>query len=104
MSRRPIAQVRVLELPHLHPGAVRIEVDCGRSTTGVTQVPAPDGLELPTSALITAACFEHDARCGECDTSEAHAQGATALRDETERLYAQVQQRWFRRYAEGRRQ
>jgi hypothetical protein len=88
-------------MPHLGEGAVRIEVDCKHSTTGLTSVPGP--LDLPTPALITAACFEHEARCGECDVSQAHARGATGLRAETERVYAQMQQRWQRRYAHGRR-
>jgi len=103
MSRRPIAQVRLLTLPQLHPEAIRVEVDCCYSTTGITQVPAPGGLELPTPALITAACFEHEARCGDCDTSDAHVRGAVELRDETERLYALVRQRRVRYYAHGRR-
>jgi hypothetical protein len=103
MSRRPVARVRVLSLPHLHPEAVRVEVDCRAPATGITQIPALGGPELPTPALITAATFEHDARCGECDTSEVHAQGATGLLEETERLHVQAQQRWFRRYAHGRR-
>jgi hypothetical protein len=84
MTRRPVAQVRVLKLPHLHPEAIRVEVDCRHSTTGITQVPAPDGLELPTPALVTAACFEHEARCGQCDTAEAHQQGNAQLREWTE--------------------
>jgi hypothetical protein len=101
MTRRPIASVRILTLPQLHPDAVRVEIDCPDSTTGITSLPGPVALLVP--ALITAACFEHEARCGACDVSEAHAQGHRALRDETERIYAAVQQRWLHRHAEGRR-
>jgi hypothetical protein len=103
MSDRPITQVRVLKQPHLHPEAIRVEVDCCHSTTGITQVPAPGGLELPTPALITAACFEHEARCGECDTSEAHAQGHAELREWTEEVWARVTAGSVRRHFHGRR-
>jgi hypothetical protein len=103
MEHRPIATVTVMRLPHLHPEAIRIEIECSSSTTGLTSLPAADGPELPVPALVTAATFEHEARCGLCDTSEAHARGAVELRDETERLYAQVRQRRLRYYAHGRR-
>jgi hypothetical protein len=103
ISRRRLAEIRVIRMPYLHPDAVRIEVDCRFSTTGITQLPAPGGLELPTPALITAATFEHEARCGECDTAEAHAQGARELREETERAYEAMRERRLRYYAHGRR-
>lgn len=101
MKHRPTAEVRVIRMPHLGEGAVRIEVDCKHSTTGLTSIPGP--FELPTPTLITAACFEHESRCGDCDISAAHAEGAEGLRQETERVYAAFQQRRRRRYAEGRR-
>lgn len=103
MSRRPSATVRVLKVPHLHPDAIRVEVDCRHGTTGLTQIPAPDGPELPTPALITAACFEHEARCGDCDTAEAHAQGAQALRAWTEDAWARLTAESVRRHFHGRR-
>ena len=103
MTRRPTAAVRVIRMPRLHPEAVRIEVGCQLGTTGITQIPAPGGPGLPTPALITAACFEHEVRCGDCDTSEAHAQGARELREETERVYEAFRQKRVRYYAHGRR-
>jgi len=103
MSRWPVAQVRLLTLPQLHPEAIRVEVDCCYSTTGITQVPAPGGLELPTPALITAACFEHEARCGRCDTAEAHRQEHAELREWTEEAWSRMQAERGRRYAASRR-
>ena len=104
MSRRPIAEVRVIKLPELHPDAVRIEVECPASTTGMTSVPAPLGPDLGVALLITAAVFAHEERCdGGCDTAAAHAQGSPSMRQETERLYAAAQAERRRRYAEGRR-
>jgi hypothetical protein len=101
MSRRPLATVRVLNLPHIAPDAVRVEVECPASTTGITSLPGPHRLEVP--ALITAACYAHQERCGQCDTSEAHACGSRAMREETERLFAAVQAERRRRRADGRR-
>jgi hypothetical protein len=101
MTRRPIATIRVLHRPDLAEGCIRIEIECSGSVTGLTHVPGP--VDLPTPALITAACFEHESRCGSCDTSEAHARGAEDLREETERVYEAIQQRRIRYYAHGRR-
>jgi hypothetical protein len=85
MSRRPLATVRVLKLPHLHPGAIRIELECPASTTGYTQIPSgPVG--LPVEVLITMTAFEHDAQCGACDTSGVHRQGSTEARAAVARL------------------
>jgi hypothetical protein len=99
MSRRLIASVRVLELPHLHPDAIRIEVDCGRSTTGLTGVPGP--LDLETPALITGAVFIHEQRCG-CDTTEAYRRGDAALREMMEHAWRHIQAFATRRDVEGR--
>ena len=86
MSRRPIATVRVLGLPDVHPDAVRIEVECPASTTGLTSVPASPGPGQGLALLVTAAVFAHEERCdGACDTSEAHALGSPTARQETER-------------------
>jgi len=101
VKRRPTASVKVIQMPHLAPGCVRVEVECSGSTTGGTWFPGPAALPVP--ALITAICFQHEARCGDCDTSEAHARGAVELREETERMYEAVQQRRIRYYAHGRR-
>jgi hypothetical protein len=40
MTRRPQATVRILRQPHLAPDAVRVEVDCRYSTTGLTAIPS----------------------------------------------------------------
>jgi hypothetical protein len=104
MSCRPVAEVRVVKMPDVHPDAVRIEVECPASTTGMTSVPAPLGPDLGVALLITAAVFAHEERCdADCDTSEAHAQGSLTARQETERLYAAAQAERRRRYARGRR-
>ena len=103
MSRRPIATVAVMPLDHLAEGAVRVEISCPASTTGLTHVPG-GAFEMETPALITIATFAHADRCdGGCDTSTAHAQGDQRVKAEAERLAEAVQQRAARRYAEGRR-
>jgi hypothetical protein len=103
MSRRPIASVRVLRMPHLHPRAVRIEVECSASTTGLTQVPA-ETFDLTVPQMVTAAVFEHEARCeGDCDTTQAHQRGDQQIRAETERAWNVVRAEMARRYANGRR-
>jgi hypothetical protein len=104
LRRRPRAEVRVLKLPDVHPDAVRIEVECPASTTGLTSVPAPLGPDMGVALLITAAVFAHEERCdGGCDTSEAHGLGSPTARQETERMYAAAQAERRRRYAQGRR-
>ncbi len=102
MTRRPSATVRVLTRPDLGPGAVRIEVDCRYSTTGLTSIPA-GAVKLTRPALITSAVFEHESRCGECSTEDAHRQGDPAIRAETERLWHLHQQHQLRRAVAGRR-
>ena len=49
MGNRPLATVRVLPLDHMVEGAFRIEVDCPDSTTGCTQVPGSNGVDLRMS-------------------------------------------------------
>ena len=100
---RPSATVRVMPLPDFAPGAVRIEVECPEGTTGMTQVPAPGGDELPVAMLITAATFGHEELCGACDTTAAHRQGDLRIRDYTERAWSALQAERARRYAEARR-
>ena len=87
MTRQPSASVRVLQQPDRAEGCVRVEVECRHSTTGITSIPS-ERVALPVPALITAACFEHEARCGRCDVSEVHAEGNRSLREETERIWA----------------
>jgi hypothetical protein len=102
MSRRPIATVRVLTLPHIADGCVRIEVECRYSTTGLTSIPGP-AIALTRPQMVTAAVFEHEQRCGDCDTGAAHRQGDTRLRDQTARAWAAMQVEQARRDAEARR-
>jgi hypothetical protein len=97
MTRRPLAQVRILKQPHLAPDAVRVEIDCRYSTTGLTSIPS-EALRLTVPMLVTQACYEHEARCGECDVSEAHAQGDQQVRVETERAWNIVQAKMAERY------
>ena len=49
---RPVAEVRVLTLPHLHPDAVRIETECQYSTTGLTSLPGPLFALLGSGATV----------------------------------------------------
>jgi hypothetical protein len=102
MSRRPIAEVRVIRMPHLAEGCVRVEVECSGSTTGLTQVP---GLmqALTSEQMVTAAVFEHESRCGRCDTERAHAQGDRRVREMTDRAWEKLIGAAQRRYAASRR-
>jgi hypothetical protein len=103
MSRRPIAEVRVIRMPHLAAGCIRVEVECSASTTGLTHVPGV-AFEMDTPMLITTAAFAHEERCAaDCDLTAVHAKGDHRAREETERAYAAVQQRWQRSYVHGRR-
>jgi hypothetical protein len=99
-GRRPIAEVRVVRMPHLHPDAVRIEVECSASCTGFTQIPS-ERFSLTVPVLITSACYDHEARCGECDVSLAHEQGDREARAELERTWNVVQAELSQRYVEG---
>jgi hypothetical protein len=102
-ARRPSATVRVLSLPQLGERAVRVEVDCPSSTTGYTWAPVEGRLDVPQPMLVTMACYTHEERCGDCDTSEAHRQGDQRARDYVERLWSAMQAERARAYAEGRR-
>ena len=85
MTGRARAAVRVLRLPHVHPDAVRVEVDCRHATTGLTGVPS-DRLPMTRPQFVAAAVLEHEARCGACDTARARAQGdGAAIKDEATR-------------------
>jgi hypothetical protein len=103
MTRRPYAQVQVIHLPHLAEGAYRIEVDCRYSATGITTLPGAGGLNLGMSATITFAVYTHEERCGDCDTSRAHARGNPQIREHVEQLSVAMQAMQARRYAESRR-
>ena len=97
MTYRPIAVVTVIALPHLHPDSVRIEIECKWSTTGLTSIPGPM-LALTRQQLITSAVFEHEARCGECDTEDAHEQGDREIREQTDRAWNELLIAAQRRY------
>ena len=98
MKRRRIAEVKILQRPGLHPGAIRVEVECGRSATGLTQVP---GLmqALTLEQMVTAAVFEHESRCGRCSTTEAHGRGDRRARELTDRAWERLLGAALRRYA-----
>ena len=102
MSRRPSAEVRVIRMPDLHPAAVRVEIGCRHSTTGLTQAPGLM-LALTREQMITAAVFEHEVRCGRCDTEEAHEQGDGQVRAMTDRAWEKLYGAAARRYAASRR-
>lgn len=87
-----------MRLPHLHPDAVRVEVDCRFSTTGVTSVPGGP-VELSRRQLVTFATYQHEERCGRCDTDAAHRQGDQTMRAEAERLHHEIE---LRRAVAGR--
>jgi hypothetical protein len=103
MTRRPIATVRVLPMPRLGEGAVRIEVECSASTTGITHVPGgPIDMDIPM--LITFATYEHEERCDVvCDTSRAHAKGDRQAREYVERMKVHVGVALIRRHDASRR-
>jgi hypothetical protein len=103
MTYRPIAHVRVMKLARIHPEAVRVEVECSGSRTGITHVPGgPIDIDLPL--LITFATYEHEERCDAgCDTSKAHAQGDRRAREYVERLKASVGAALIRCHAASRR-
>ena len=99
-ASRPSATVAVI---HLSDDILRVEVSCPFGTTGLRSVPDPNGLQLPVPVLVTAVTFRHEESCSACDTSEAHAQGAPELRQETGRVHAALRQGRLRYYAHGRR-
>jgi hypothetical protein len=103
MSRRTTAHIRILKLPHLHPDAIRIEVDCSASTTGITHIPG-GSIDMDVPMLITFAAYEHEERCDAgCDTSQAHARGDQRAREYVERLKANVSAELIRRRDASRR-
>jgi hypothetical protein len=103
VSRRPLAHVRVIRMPHLADGCVRVEVECSGSVTGITHLPGgPIDMDVPL--LTTFAVYEHEERCDAgCDTRKAHARGDRRARAYVERLKANVGAALIRRHAESRR-
>jgi hypothetical protein len=102
VSRRPLATVRILKQPDLSPDAVRVEIECRSSTTGLTSIPSK-AIRLTVPMMVTQATYAHEERCGACDTTEAHAQGDQRVRERTEQTWSQMQARLVKRYAESRR-
>jgi hypothetical protein len=101
MKHRAIARVIVMKMPRLHPEAIRVEIDCRYSTTGLTSFPGPV-FALTRGQLITSAVFEHEARCGRCSTDHAHQQGDRQIREMTDRAWKDLLDAAGRRYAEAR--
>jgi hypothetical protein len=87
--RRVKATLRILRRPDLAPGAARYEIDCRYSTTGLTHLPGP--VALADQVLITAAGYEHESRCGECDLSDVFARGDRRMQVLTDELWPQIQ-------------
>ena len=102
MTCRPRATVRVIMQPDLAKSAYRVEVDCKYSTTGITSLPG-EPIDLGVRGTVTFAVYAHEERCGECDTSEAHARGDQTIREHVEQIAATVQAKMAERYAASRR-
>ena len=88
MNKTPRATLRIIDQPAL--GAVRLEVECDGSVTGLTHVPTA-ACELPDELLVTVVAFEHESRCGACDLEDVFAQGSQEARELAERLWAEFQ-------------
>ena len=103
MTRRPIAEVRVVRMPHLAEGCVRVEVECPAGRTGITHIPG-GSIDMDVPRLTTFAVYEHEERCDAgCDTRKAHARGDRRARAYVECLKANVGAALIRRHAESRR-
>ncbi len=101
--KRLSATVRVLPLPDFAPGAVRVEVDCRRGTTGMTQIPAPGCPELAVASMVTILAYRHAGECGGCDLVDVHARGDRDLYELVERLAEDQRARFVRASIEERR-
>ena len=88
--KQPRATLRILRRPDLAPGAIRFEVDCRYSTTGLSSIPSPV-LPMTDEMLILAAGYAHEERCGECDVSDVLDRGDQQARAATEELWPKVQ-------------
>ena len=86
----PRATLTIYRRPDLAPGAVRFEVDCRYSTTGLTSIPTP-AVAMSAEALILAAAYAHEERCGECDLADVFAKGDQQMWAATEELWPKVQ-------------
>jgi hypothetical protein len=80
-ENRPMATVRVIHRPDFGPQAVRIEIVCSSGVTSITGVSRQRlSPQVRVPSLIAAGCFEHEARCGACDLTEAYQQAEVDLR------------------------
>ncbi len=86
----PRARLRIHSRPDLAPGAIRYEVDCWYSTTGLTHLPSPV-LPMTDEMLILAAGYAHEQRCGQYDVSDVLSRGDQQSRELTERMWAELQ-------------
>ena len=80
MRRAPIATVRVIHRPDFGDAAIKVEVACPDRVTGLLNVLGDAEPKLRGAVLVLAACFEHEARCGACDLSEAREQADVEIR------------------------
>ena len=101
-TKTPRATLRILRRPDLRPGAVRFEVDCSYSTTGLTHLPAP-GIDLTDGVLILAAAYEHESRSGASDLSDVLERGDQRLRRVVDEEWPRVEAALLERAMLGRR-
>jgi hypothetical protein len=80
MGHRPSATVKVIHRPDFGPLAIKVEVGCPDRVTGLLNVLGGARPEVRGALLIVAACFEHKARCGRCDLTEACRQANVQVR------------------------
>ena len=83
---RPRAKIRVLDLPHLGPGARRWEVDCPANTTGLSLLSGPD-LDVTDGVIAIVAAAAHEDMCGQCELGDVQDQGDPALRERADLLW-----------------
>jgi len=80
MGRRSSATVKVIHRPDFGPLAIKVEVGCPGHVTGLLNVLGDSPPEVRGALLIIAACFEHEARCGRCDLTDAREQADVEVR------------------------
>jgi hypothetical protein len=73
-------------MPHLHPDAVRVEIECKHSRTGLTSFPG-GVFALSREQLVNSAVYAHEERCGRCSTEHAHQQGDLEIRAATDQAW-----------------
>lgn len=88
MGLRQRASVKVIHRPDFGELAIRVEVSCPNRVTGLLNVLGEAHPEVRGALLIVAACFEHEARCGQCDLTEARRQADVEVRAAPEEAWA----------------